>query len=158
DMQRNLQGPLEEILALAAQQGLEIAPIRVGLRTGDTSAKDRAALTRRPPHILVTTPESLYLLLTGKNSRERLRSVETIIIDEIHALVRDKRGSHLALSMERLSALCETPPQRVGLSATQRPIEITAQFLIGMQPRMQVGFDDIPAVIIPEAESNPSAN
>lgn len=134
DMQRNLQAPLEQILALATEVGLEIAPIRVGLRTGDTPAKDRAALTRRPPHILVTTPESLYLLLTAKNSRERLRHVETVIVDEIHALVRDKRGSHLALSLERLTALCERPPQRVGLSATQRPIEVTAQFLIGFQP------------------------
>lgn len=131
DMQRNLQAPLEEILALATEVGLEIAPIRVGLRTGDTPAKDRAALTRRPPHILVTTPESLYLLLTGKKSRERLRQVETVIVDEIHALVRDKRGSHLALSLERLVALCERPPQRVGLSATQKPIEVTAEFLIG---------------------------
>ncbi len=134
DMQRNLQTPLDEIFALAAQEGLEIAPIRVGLRTGDTPAKDRAALTRRPPHILVTTPESLYLLLTGKKSRERLGHVETVIVDEIHALVRDKRGSHLALTLERLVGLCERPPQRVGLSATQRPIEVTAEFLIGAHP------------------------
>ncbi|MDB5336302.1 MAG: cshB [Planctomycetaceae bacterium] len=134
DMQRNLQTPLDEIFALAAQEGLEIAPIRVGLRTGDTPAKDRAAMTRRPPHILVTTPESLYLLLTGKKSRERMRHVETVIVDEIHALVRDKRGSHLSLSLERLVALCERPPQRVGLSATQRPIELTAEFLIGARP------------------------
>ncbi len=134
DMQRNLQTPLDEIFALATQEGLEIAPIRVGLRTGDTPAKDRAALTRRPPHILVTTPESLYLLLTGNKSRERMRHVETVIVDEIHALVRDKRGSHLALSLERLVALCERPPQRVGLSATQRPIELTAEFLIGARP------------------------
>ena len=134
DMQRNLQTPLDEIFALAAQEGLKIAPIRVGLRTGDTPAKDRAALTRRPPHILVTTPESLYLLLTGVKSRERMRHVETVIVDEIHALVRDKRGSHLSLSLERLVGLCERPPQRVGLSATQRPIEVTAEFLIGALP------------------------
>ncbi len=138
DMQRNLQTPLDEIFALAAQEGLEIAPIRVGLRTGDTPAKDRAALTRRPPHILVTTPESLYLLLTGKKSRERLRHVETVIVDEIHALVRDKRGSHLSLTLERLVALCERPPQRVGLSATQRPIEVTAEFLIGARPEQDL--------------------
>lgn len=150
DMQRNLQGPLEEILSLAAQEGLEIAPIRVGLRTGDTPAKDRAALTRRPPHILVTTPESLYLLLTGKKSREKLRHVETIIVDEIHALVRDKRGSHLALSMERLAALCDLPPQRVGLSATQRPIEITAQFLVGLQSGIQPASPfHIPVAVAP---------
>ena len=141
DMQRNLQTPLGEILALAAEEGLEIAPIRVGLRTGDTPAKDRAALTRRPPHILVTTPESLYLLLTGAKSRERLRHVETVIVDEIHALVRDKRGSHLALSLERLVALCARPPQRVGLSATQRPIELTAQFLIGARPANDGGHE-----------------
>ena len=134
DMQRNLEKPLQEIYALAAEEGLELTPIRVGLRTGDTSASERAALSRRPPQILVTTPESLYLLLTGKKSREKLRHVETVIVDEIHALVRDKRGSHLALSLERLSALCETPPQRVGLSATQRPIEVTAEFLIGAAP------------------------
>lgn len=133
DMQRNLQGPLQEIFSLAEQEGLEIAPIRVGLRTGDTSASERAALTRRPPQILVTTPESLYLLLTGKRSRDKLRHVETVIVDEIHALVRDKRGSHLAVSLERLTQLCERPPQRVGLSATQRPIEVTAAFLIGMR-------------------------
>lgn len=137
DMQRNLQSPLNEIFALAEAEGLEVAPIRVGLRTGDTPAKDRAALTRRPPHILVTTPESLYLLLTGNKSRERLRHVETVIVDEIHALVRDKRGSHLALSLERLVALCERPPQRVGLSATQRPIEVTAEFLIGAQSALE---------------------
>jgi ATP-dependent Lhr-like helicase len=134
DMQRNLESPLREIYALAAEEGLELAPIRVGLRTGDTSAKDRAAISRRPPQILVTTPESLYLLLTGKKSRGKLRHVETIIIDEIHALVRDKRGSHLSLSLERLTALCEKPPQRVGLSATQRPIEMTAEFLVGTDP------------------------
>lgn len=131
DMQRNLESPLREIYSLAAEEGLELAPIRVGLRTGDTSAKDRAALSRKPPQILVTTPESLYLLLTGKKSRSKLKHVETVIIDEIHALVRDKRGSHLSLSLERLSALCEKPPQRVGLSATQRPIEVTAEFLVG---------------------------
>jgi ATP-dependent Lhr-like helicase len=131
DMQRNLESPLREIYSLAAEDGLELVPIRVGLRTGDTSAKDRAAISRKPPQILVTTPESLYLLLTGKRSREKLRHVETIIVDEIHALVRDKRGSHLALSLERLEALCDQPLQRVGLSATQRPIELTAEFLVG---------------------------
>ncbi|MES2793972.1 MAG: DEAD/DEAH box helicase, partial [Planctomycetota bacterium] len=148
DMQRNLQTPLAEIFSLATEEGLEIAPIRVGLRTGDTSAKDRAALTRRPPHILVTTPESLYLLLTGKKSRERLRHVETVIVDEIHALVRDKRGSHLALSLERLVALCERPPQRVGLSATQKPIEVTAEFLIGARPPLGVS-PQCPEITVP---------
>lgn len=137
DMHRNLEVPLQEILDLAASEGLTnaagepLAPIRAGLRTGDTSPSQRAALVRRPPHILVTTPESLYLMLTAEKSREKLRRVETIIVDEIHALVRDKRGSHLALTLERLEALCERPLQRIGLSATQKPIERMADFLVG---------------------------
>ncbi len=131
DMHRNLEVPLAEIIALALEEHPHILPIMAGLRTGDTSASKRASLLRKPPHILVTTPESLYLLLTSAKGRDRLRSVETVIVDEIHALVRDKRGSHLALSLERLAALCRRPIQRVGLSATQRPIEDTANFLVG---------------------------
>lgn len=133
DMHRNLEVPLQQITDLAAAEGLTIPPIRAGLRTGDTKPADRAALIRRPPHILVTTPESLYLLLTSVKGRERLSTVETVIVDEIHALVRDKRGSHLGLSLERLAALCPAPLQRIGLSATQRPIEDIAQFLLGAQ-------------------------
>ncbi len=132
DMHRNLEQPLAEILALAAEQGLKVPPIRVGLRTGDTPASKRAAMLKRPPHLLVTTPESLYLMLTSPKSRETLRSVETVIVDEIHALVRDKRGSHLAITLERLSTLCPRPPQRIGLSATQRPMDQIAQFLVGV--------------------------
>ncbi|MDX1969584.1 MAG: DEAD/DEAH box helicase [Planctomycetaceae bacterium] len=131
DMQRNLEAPLREIADLAATAGLEVPPIRVGLRTGDTSAAQRATLIRKPPHVLVTTPESLYLLLTSEKGREALRSVETVIVDEIHALVRDKRGSHLALSLERLEALTARPIQRIGLSATQKPLDRIAAFLIG---------------------------
>jgi ATP-dependent helicase Lhr and Lhr-like helicase len=131
DMHRNLEVPLAEILAVATEMGLEIAPIRAGLRTGDTTASQRAALVKRPPHILVTTPESLYLMLTSPKAREKLRTVETVIVDEIHALVRDKRGSHLALTLERLAALCPQRLQRIGLSATQRPIEEIARFLVG---------------------------
>jgi len=131
DMHRNLEVPLAEITALAQVEYPHAAPIRAGLRTGDTPASKRAAMLRKPPHILVTTPESLYLLLTSVKGRERLRSVETVIVDEIHALVRDKRGSHLALSLERLAALCPKPLQRIGLSATQRPIEEMARFLVG---------------------------
>lgn len=131
DMHRNLEVPLAEIIALAVAEFPDIVPIRAGLRTGDTPASKRASLLRKPPHILVTTPESLYLLLTSVKGRERLRSVETVIVDEIHALVRDKRGSHLALSLERLAALCPQPLQRIGLSATQRPIEDMANFLVG---------------------------
>ncbi|MSR57072.1 MAG: DEAD/DEAH box helicase [Planctomycetaceae bacterium] len=131
DMHRNLEVPLAEITTLALEEGLNVSPIRAGLRTGDTSPSKRAALLKRPPHILVTTPESLYLLLTSRKGRERLKTVETVIVDEIHALVRDKRGSHLALSLERLAHLCPHPIQRIGLSATQRPIEAIAAFLVG---------------------------
>ena len=106
DIQRNLQGPLAEILELARKQTPECQEIRAQVRTGDTPAKERQQMVRKPPHILVTTPESLYLLLTGKKSREILRSTETVIVDEIHAVARDKRGSHLALSLERLDSLC----------------------------------------------------
>lgn len=131
DIQRNLQQPLAELAEYAAQAGAALPEIRVALRTSDTPSHQRQAMLRRPPHILVTTPESLYLLLTSAKSRETLRSVQTVIVDEIHALARDKRGSHLALSLERLAELCPRPPARVGLSATQRPIEEIARFLVG---------------------------
>lgn len=137
DMHRNLDRPLREITELVEESelltihGEKPAPIRVGLRTGDTSSSQRQTLVRKPPHILVTTPESLYLMLTSVKGRAALRKTETVIIDEIHALVRDKRGSHLALSLERLQALCKKPLQRIGLSATQRPIERMAEFLVG---------------------------
>ena len=133
DMHRNLEQPLLEIRDRAAAAGIEIPEVRVGLRTGDTSSSHRASLVRRPPHILVTTPESLYLLLTAEKGREALRTVHAVIVDEIHALVRDKRGSHLALSLERLEALVGSPIQRIGLSATQRPIEQVARFLVGLK-------------------------
>ncbi|HEV3138265.1 MAG TPA: DEAD/DEAH box helicase, partial [Pirellulales bacterium] len=131
DIHRNLEIPLAEIGELAAAAGYGPLPIRAVVRTGDTPAQQRQKMLRHPPHILVTTPESLYLLLTSQKSRQLLGSVETIIVDEIHALVRDKRGSHLALSLERLEALCPRPPVRIGLSATQRPIDLVAQFLVG---------------------------
>jgi ATP-dependent Lhr-like helicase len=123
DVHRNLETPLAEIRGAV--------PIRALVRTGDTPTRERQAMLRRPPHILVTTPESLYLLLTAEKSREILRTVKTVIVDEIHAVARDKRGSHLALSLERLEALCAAPPVRIGLSATQRPIEEIARFLVG---------------------------
>ncbi len=131
DMQRNLEQPLTEIAAVAAACGQPAPQIRTSLRTGDTSAAQRAAILKRPPHILVTTPESLYLMLTSRRAREILRTVRTVIVDEIHALVRDKRGSHLALTLERLAAICPGKLQRIGLSATQRPIEAIASFLVG---------------------------
>lgn len=131
DMERNLTAPLQEIHAIAIEQGFEVTPIQVGLRTGDTPSHRRAALVKKPPHLLVTTPESLFLMLTAEKGRESLRTVNTLIVDEIHALVRDKRGSHMALSIERLEALLPHPLQRIGLSATQKPITRVAEFLIG---------------------------
>ena len=133
DMHRNLEVPLAEITALALSLGLKVPPIRVGLRTGDTPPAKRAAMLKKPPHILVTTPESLYLMLTSPKARETLTTVETVIVDEIHALVRDKRGSHLALTLERLAALCPRKLQRIGLSATQRPMDEIARFLVGVE-------------------------
>lgn len=131
DIQRNLEGPLGEILALAGERGLLMPEIRTAVRTGDTLMHERQKMLRRPPHILVTTPESLYILLTAEKSRAMLRDVETVIVDEIHAVADDKRGSHLAISLERLELLAKTPPVRIGLSATQRPIEVVAEFLVG---------------------------
>jgi ATP-dependent Lhr-like helicase len=127
DVQKSLQGPLQEL----AELDPELPKIRVLVRTGDTTQRDRAAMLRKPPHILVTTPESLYILLTSAGGREMLRTVKTVIVDEIHALARDKRGSHLALSLERLEALTG-PYQRIGLSATQKPLSEVARFLVGV--------------------------
>ena len=127
DVQKNLAGPLA---ALAAADP-DFPTIRTSVRTGDTPARERAAMLRAPPHILVTTPESLYLLLTSPGGRRILRTVRTVIVDEIHALARDKRGSHLALSLERLEHLAG-PVQRIGLSATQKPLSEIAQFLVGV--------------------------
>jgi ATP-dependent Lhr-like helicase len=131
DVQKNLSEPLAEIRATLAEQGLPDARVRTLVRTGDTPQSERAAMLKKPPHILVTTPESLYLILTSERAREMLRSVRTVIVDEIHAVARDKRGSHLALSLARLDALIGKRPQRIGLSATQRPIEEIGQFLVG---------------------------
>jgi ATP-dependent Lhr-like helicase len=142
DVRRNLQTPLEEIHDLALAAGHQLAPIRVGLRTGDTPPSERQAQLRRPPHILVTTPESLYLVLTSSRSRENLRSVHTVIVDEIHALAPNKRGSHLALTLARLDAICDRPPVRIGLSATQRPLSEIARFLVGTHRVGQAGEPD----------------
>jgi ATP-dependent Lhr-like helicase len=131
DIQRNLVEPLAELRRLAEADGVELPEIRVAVRSGDTPAGDRARMLRRPPHILITTPESLYLLLTAERSREFLRTARTVIVDEIHAVAGDKRGSHLALSLERLDLLTGRRCQRIGLSATQKPIETIAQLLVG---------------------------
>ncbi len=131
DVQKNLSEPLAEIRRALEADGLPDVDVRVLLRTGDTAPAERQAMLKRPPHILVTTPESLYLILTSERAREMLRSVRTVIVDEIHAVARDKRGSHLALSLERLAALARGSVQRIGLSATQKPIEEIARFLMG---------------------------
>jgi len=131
DIQKNLEVPLGEILAMAGERGLLMPEIRTAVRTGDTLIHERRAMLKRPPHILVTTPESLYILLTADKSRAILRDVETVIVDEIHAVADDKRGAHLTLSLERLEALTYKAPVRIGLSATQKPIEQVAHFLTG---------------------------
>ena len=134
DIQQNLETPLAEIEGIARSMGCPVPEIRVGMRSGDTPASARAAMLKKPPRILVTTPESLYLLLTSARGREILRPVRTVIVDEIHAMARDKRGSHLALSLERLEALCDEAPTRIGLSATQKPIDLVARLLVGVGP------------------------
>src|SRR5512147_921132 len=131
DIQKNLQQPLAQIGHAALEAGLLMPELRVLVRTGDTPMTDRQQMLKRPPHILVTTPESLFILLTAEKSRRMLQPVRTVIVDEIHALAPNKRGAHLALSLERLEALTFMKPQRIGLSATQRPIELVAQFLVG---------------------------
>src|SRR5207249_616831 len=131
DIQKNLEVPLGEILQLAGQQGMLMPEIRTAVRTGDTLAHERRAMLAHPPHILVTTPESLYILLTAARSREILRTIESVIVDEIHAVADDKRGAHLALSLERLDHLTGKRLPRIGLSATQKPIELVGHFLTG---------------------------
>ncbi len=133
DVEKNLRAPLMGIGLAAERLGVPFRAPAVAMRTGDTSAKDRAALARRPVDLLITTPESLYLMLTS-NVRETLVNVDTVIIDEIHAMATTKRGAHLMLSLERLEELCQRPPQRIGLSATQRPLEEVAHFLGGHGP------------------------
>lgn len=138
DIEKNLTQPLNEMMLLAKEQHLKMAEIRVAVRTGDTPARDRLKMLKKPPHILVTTPESLFILLTAEKSRQMLSSVKTIIVDEIHALVNDKRGAHLALSLERLEAITSIKPVRIGLSATQRPIEAVAAFLAAKRENSKI--------------------
>jgi ATP-dependent Lhr-like helicase len=142
DIRKNLQEPLAGIRSLLLEtEGLDIE-IRAEVRTGDTSAAARQALVKKPPHILVTTPESFYLLLTSESGRRMLRTARTLIVDEIHAVVDDRRGAHLALSVERLAALTGRPLQRIGLSATQKPIEEVARFLVGSGSVDEAGHPD----------------
>jgi ATP-dependent Lhr-like helicase len=136
DIQKNLQQPLAEIQQLAATMGVTLPDIRALVRSGDTPAHERQSMIRRPPHILITTPESLYILVTAEKSRRMLQDAETVIVDEIHAVAGDKRGAHLALSLERLDALAGRRLQRIGLSATQKPIEEIARLLVGEGKRL----------------------
>ena len=167
DVHKNLEIPLAEISELAARRGIPFSPIRTAVRTGDTPASERQQMvSRQRPHILVTTPESLYILLTAEKSRAMLATTRTVIVDEIHAVADDKRGSHLALSLARLDALCandslaNTKPQRVGLSATVKPIEQVAEFLSPDARIVNIGHRremDL-AVEVPRDELGPVAS
>lgn len=149
DVDRNLQGPLSAISELAAvesaRRGAKAPEIRTAMRTGDTPADERRKIARNPPDILITTPESLYLMLTSA-AREALRTVETVVVDEVHALAGDKRGAHLSLSLERLDDLLEAPAQRIGLSATVRPRDEVARFLGGAHPVTVVATEALPSL------------
>jgi len=134
DIQRNLERPLTELRERFAVEGKEFPEIRVAVRTGDTPASARARMLRKSPHILITTPESLNIMLTTLKGRGMFSGVRAVIVDEIHAIAGTKRGAHLALTLERLEALVEKSPQRIGLSATQRPLEEVARFLGGCEP------------------------
>jgi ATP-dependent Lhr-like helicase len=142
DIAKNLNQPLAEIFQLAWSEGILVPQIRVAVRSGDTPASERQSMVRTPPHILITTPESLYILLTAERSRRFLKSAQTVIVDEIHAVAQDKRGAHLALSLERLEALTERSLQRIGLSATQKPIDEVARLLVGSENLSAAGRPD----------------
>ncbi len=146
DIRKNLAAPLAGIGAALREQGLGDVEIRSVVRTGDTPSAERQRMGRRPPHIVVTTPESLYVLLGSESGRRMLATTRTVIVDEIHALAPNKRGSHLALSLERLAALCGARLQRIGLSATQKPIEEVARFLVGAAGAA-AAVDDAPVII-----------
>jgi ATP-dependent Lhr-like helicase len=163
DIRKNLEIPLTEISELAARHGIQLAPIRTAVRTGDTPAWERQRMGKQRPHILVTTPESLYILLTAEKSREMLRTTRTVIVDEIHAVADDKRGSHLALSLARLDALTAEAgrrAQRIGLSATVKPIDEVAQFLSPLARIVNIGHrrEMELAVEIPRDELGPVAS
>jgi ATP-dependent Lhr-like helicase len=162
DVHKNLELPLAQIRELAAKHGIPLASIRTAVRTGDTPAAERQRMGKHPPHILVTTPESLYILMTAERSRAMLRTTRTVIVDEIHAVADDKRGSHLALTLARLDALTPTRAQRIGLSATVKPIEEVGQFLSAGKPVAIVNAghrrDMDLAVLVPRDELGPIAS
>ena len=143
DIHANLERPLCGIADELARRGLPPVEIRTAVRTGDTTQQERNALRKRPPHILVTTPESLYVLLSSDSGRRMLATTRTVIVDEIHAIAGSKRGSHLALSLERLDALCKRRLPRIGLSATQKPIDAVARFLVGVGDPAQCAIVDV---------------
>jgi len=160
DVHKNLEIPLAQIRELADRRGVKLAPIRTAVRTGDTPAWERQRMGRKPPHVLVTTPESLFILMTAEKSRAALRTAQTVIVDEIHAMADDKRGSHLALTLARLDALTGTRPQRIGLSATVKPIEEVARFLGPQTAIVNIGHRrnmDL-AVLVPRDELGPIAS
>src|SRR5687767_7689726 len=138
DIQRNLEGPLAELQQRFSAAGDRFPEIRVAVRTGDTPASARARMLRKSPHILITTPESLHIMLTSPRSRTMFYGVRAVIVDEIHAIAGTKRGAHLALTLERLEELCTKPPQRIGLSATQKPLEEIARFLGGSDRKVTI--------------------
>jgi ATP-dependent helicase Lhr and Lhr-like helicase len=142
DIHLNLAEPRREIRRLAEEMGFGVPKITAAIRSGDTPAAERAAMLKTPPHILVTTPESLYLLLTAQRSREMLRTVRTVIVDEIHAVLESRRGAHLALSLERLDHVAHAPVQRIGLSATVKPIEEVGEWLVGKRETLKVKSED----------------
>src|SRR5436305_12527334 len=144
DIHKNLAEPRDGITRLALAEGMAPPRITAAVRTGDTTPAERAAMRRTRPHILVTTPESLYLLLTAGRSREMLRTVRTVIVDEIHAIIGTRRGAHLALSLERLQRVVEQPLVRIGLSATQKPVDEVARFLVGGGVGVGSGSDQDP--------------
>ena len=164
DVRKNLEIPLGEIVELAEHTSTPLAPIRTAVRTGDTTTAERARMLRKPPHVLVTTPESLFILLTAEKSRALFTNVSTVIVDEIHAMAADKRGSHLALTLSRLDALVEagsgSKPQRIGLSATVRPLDEVARFLSAGAQIVDVGSKreiDL-AIEVPRDELGPVAS
>src|SRR5215813_10595513 len=154
DIHKNLAEPRRGIVRLAEKAGLEPPRITAAVRTGDTTSSERSAMLRTPPHILVTTPESLFLLLTADRSRQMLRTVRTVIVDEIHAVIGTRRGAHLALSLERLQEVAERPLVRIGLSATQKPVETVADFLVGRSARTIDG-SQADCVIVDEGHRRP---
>jgi len=146
DISENLMRPLDEIATIAVELGYQPPALRVGVRSGDTTSSQRSSMVRKPPEFIVTTPESLYLMVTAEKSRDALRTIRTVIIDEIHAVARDKRGSHLSLTLERLEHICPDRPVRIGLSATQRPIETVARLLVGNRRNNAQGKPDCTVV------------